>query len=214
VIFNATAKRMTDAVTVIEQVSYAAIAVLGLWLVWRKGRALIAALRPLRVGALFHAHNTNRSELALATTDAATGLACAAADHDHVHDESCGHVHAPDPRTLENANFSWSSALATIVAAGARPCSGAILVLVFSLAQGIYLAGIAATLAMAVGTGLTTGALAATAVFAKSFAEKLLGTEDGRGLIIARSAEFLAALLVLAVGVGLLVGASMMQGMA
>jgi ABC-type nickel/cobalt efflux system permease component RcnA len=131
-----------------------------------------------------------------------------------VHDESCGHVHAPDPRTLDNANFSWSSAIATVVAAGARPCSGAILVLVFSLAQGLYLAGIGATLAMAAGTGLTTGALAATAVFAKSFAEKLLGTEGGRGLIIARSAEFLAALLVLAVGVGLLVGASMMQGMA
>jgi ABC-type nickel/cobalt efflux system permease component RcnA len=141
-------------------------------------------------------------------------LVCSAHDHDHVHDDSCGHVHAPDPATLDNANFSWSSALATVVAAGARPCSGAILVLVFSLAQGIYLAGVGATLAMAVGTGLTTGALAATAVFAKSFAEKLLGTEGGRGLIIARSAEFLAALLVLAVGVGLLVGASMMQGMA
>ncbi|MEA2858161.1 MAG: nickel/cobalt transporter (NicO) family protein, partial [Methylobacteriaceae bacterium] len=33
--FNATAKRMTDAAAVIEQVSYAAIAALGLWLVWR-----------------------------------------------------------------------------------------------------------------------------------------------------------------------------------
>jgi ABC-type nickel/cobalt efflux system permease component RcnA len=123
-------------------------------------------------------------------------------------------VHGPDPATLDAANFSWSTALATVVAAGARPCSGAILVLVFSLAQGLYLAGVGATLAMAVGTGLTTGALAATAVFAKSFAEKLLGTQGGRGLIIARSAEFLAALLVLFVGVGLLVGASMMQGMA
>ena len=97
---------------------------------------------------------------------------------------------------------------------GIRPCSGAILVLVFALAQGVYWAGIGAALAMAVGTGLTTGALAACAVFAKSLAEKLLGTEGGRGLIIARSAEFLAALLVLFVGVGLLLGASMMQGMA
>jgi ABC-type nickel/cobalt efflux system permease component RcnA len=213
-IFNATAKRMSDAAAVIEQVSYAAITALGLWLVWRKGRALIAALRPLKVGALFHAHGAHRGELALATTHGSNGFACSAHDHHHVHDESCRHVHAPDPSTLDAANFSWSSALATIVAAGARPCSGAILVLVFSLSQGIYLAGIGATLAMAVGTGLTTGALAATAVFAKSFAEKLLGTEGGRGLIIARSAEFLAALVVLAVGVGLLVGASMMQGMA
>jgi len=213
-IVNATAKRMTDAAAVIEQVSYAAIAALGLWLVWRKGRALIAALRPLHAGALFHAHAGPSGELALATSRGSNGLVCSAHDHDHVHDDSCGHVHAPDPATHDNTNFSWSSALATVVAAGARPCSGAILVLVFSLAQGIYLAGVGATLAMAVGTGLTTGALAATAVFAKSFAEKLLGTEGGRGLIIARSAEFLAALLVLAVGVGLLVGASMMQGMA
>jgi ABC-type nickel/cobalt efflux system permease component RcnA len=214
VLFNATAKRMTDAAAIIEQVSYAAIAALGLWLVWRKGRALIAALRPFKIGAFFHAHGANGGELALVTAEGSRAFACSAHDHHHVHDESCGHVHAPDPRTLDNANFSWSSAIATVVAAGARPCSGAILVLVFSLAQGLYLAGIGATLAMAAGTGLTTGALAATAVFAKSFAEKLLGTEGGRGLIIARSAEFLAALLVLAVGVGLLVGASMMQGMA
>jgi ABC-type nickel/cobalt efflux system permease component RcnA len=212
--FNATAKRMTDAAAIIEQVSYAAIACLGLWLVWRKGRALIAALRPFRAGAFFHTHAGNSGKLVLAGGDGSGTFACSAHDHDHVHDASCGHVHAPDPSTLDNASFSWSSALATVVAAGARPCSGAILVLVFSLAQGIYLAGIGAALAMAVGTGLTTGALAATAVFAKSFAEKLLGTEGGRGLIIARSAEFLAALLVLAVGVGLLVGASMMQGMA
>jgi ABC-type nickel/cobalt efflux system permease component RcnA len=214
VLFNTTAKRMTDTATIIEQVSYAAIAALGLWLVWRKGRALIAALRPLRVGTFFRAHGTNGVGLAFATAEGSNGFACAATHQGHVHDASCGHAHTPDPRTLDNANFSWSDALATVVAAGARPCSGAILVLVFSLAQGIYLAGIGATLAMAVGTGLTTGALAATAVFAKSFAEKLLGTEGGRGLIIARSAEFLAALLVLAVGVGLLIGASMMQGMA
>jgi nickel/cobalt exporter len=192
VLFNATAKRMTDAAAIIEQVSYAAIAALGLWLVWRKGRALIAALRPFKIGAFFHAHGANGGELALVTAEGSRAFACSAHDHHHVHDESCGHVHAPDPRTLDHA----------------------ILVLVFSLAQGLYLAGIGATLAMAAGTGLTTGALAATAVFAKSFAEKLLGTEGGRGLIIARSAEFLAALLVLAVGVGLLVGASMMQGMA
>jgi nickel/cobalt exporter len=213
-IFNATAKRMTDAAAIIEQVSYAAIAALGLWLVWRKGRALIALLRPVHASVFSRAHAGYNCELVLVAAPASKGFACSAHHHDHVHDESCGHVHAPDPATLDNANFSWSSALATIVAAGARPCSGAILVLVFSLAQGIYLAGIGAALAMAAGTGLTTGALAATAVFAKSFAEKLLGTEGGRGLMIARSAEFLAALLVLFVGVGLLIGASMMRGMA
>ncbi|GAC1559476.1 MAG: nickel/cobalt transporter [Beijerinckiaceae bacterium] len=214
-IFGATARRMTDAAAIIEQVSYAAITALGLWLVWRKGRALIAALRPLRMrtGSVFGAAAVEHREFAFVTPAGSSAFACAAVDADHVHDASCGHVHAPDPATLEGANFSWSSALAAIVAAGARPCSGAILVLVFALSQGIFLAGIGATLAMAVGTGLTTAALAATAVLAKSVAVRILGADDGRGLIIARSAEFLAALLVLAVGIGLLIGASMMQGM-
>src|SRR3954452_20432660 len=107
-IFNATAKRMTDSAAVIEQVSYAAIAALGLWLVWRKGRALIAALRPLHDGALFHAHAGPSGELALAKSRDSNGLVCSAHDHDHVHDDSCGHVHAPDSATLDNANFSWS----------------------------------------------------------------------------------------------------------
>ena len=45
-IFNATARRMNDAATLIEEASYAGIALLGLWLVWRKGRAFLSALRP------------------------------------------------------------------------------------------------------------------------------------------------------------------------
>src|SRR3954451_8678425 len=99
-IFNATAKRMTDAATIIEQASYAAIVALGLWLVWRKGRALIAALRPLKVGALFPAQSTSKGTLALATMEGSNGFSCSAHDYDHVHDEACGHVHAPDPSTL------------------------------------------------------------------------------------------------------------------
>jgi ABC-type nickel/cobalt efflux system permease component RcnA len=162
-IFNATAKRMTDAATIIEQVSYAAIACLGLWLVWQKGRALIATLRPLEVGAVFHAQSTNNGALAFAAGDGSNAFTCSAHGHDHVHDASCGHIHAPDPSTLDNPSFSWSSALSTVIAAGARPCSGAILVLVFALAQGVYWAGIGAALAMALGTGLTTGARGSSA---------------------------------------------------
>ncbi len=51
---------------------------------------------------------------------------------------SCGHLHAVDPTTLER-DFSWSGALGAVVAAGLRPCSGAILILVFTLAQGMFL---------------------------------------------------------------------------
>ena len=65
-----------------------------------------------------------------------------------------------------------------VLAAGMRPCAGAIVVLVFALAQGLFAAGIAATFAMALGTALTTGAIATLAVFAKALALRIAG---GRG---------------------------------
>ena len=48
------------------------------------------------------------------------------------------------------------------------PLRRRLIVLVFALSQGLFAAGIAATFAMALGTALTTSAIAALAVFAKT----------------------------------------------
>jgi len=77
-------------------------------------------------------------------------------------------------------------------------------VLVFTLSQGIFAAGVASTLLMAVGTAITTGALAGLAVFAKGAAVRLSGLGSRRALMIGRGAELLAALLVLGLGLTLL----------
>ncbi len=131
----------------------------------------------------------------------------------HEHGPGCGHWHAPDPATLGDG-FRWREALSTVVAAGARPCSGAILVLVFALSQGIFSAGVAATLVMALGTAITTAALASTAVLAKGIALKLAGPQAGRGVLVARGLEVAAAVLVLAVGLSLLLGVGPLQALA
>ena len=122
-------------------------------------------------------------------------------------EEDCGHSHAPDPTTL-GEGFSWRGALATVVAAGARPCSGAILVLVFALSQQAFLYGVAATFAISLGTAVTTGALAFAAVFAKSLSMRFAAGENTRVMLIARGFEFAAALAVLAFGLALWMGAS------
>ena len=110
---------------------------------------------------------------------------------------------APDPRTL-GAGFSWKSALLTMIAAGARPCSGAILVLVFALAQGIFSAGIFAVGAMSLGTAITTASLASAAVFAKNAAVKYSKSSSQQALIAGRLFEFGAAVAVLGLGLALL----------
>jgi nickel/cobalt exporter len=207
-VFRATASQMNHAADWIVLASYCAVAAMGLWLVWRKGGALIAAL----------SRHVDRQR-ALASAPAYAGVAwrrpafslSAAAfragppDGDATPIEACGHAHAPDPGAL-NETFSWRGAAGTVIAAGARPCSGAILVLVFAMAQGLFAAGMAATFAMAVGTAVTTGVLAWTAVFAKSAAMRLVAGENSRLALVARGFEFAAALAVLAFGVALLIG--------
>jgi ABC-type nickel/cobalt efflux system permease component RcnA len=80
------------------------------------------------------------------------------------------------------------------------------LVLVFTLSQNMFAAGIGAVLAMSAGTALTTSALASLAVYAKGTAMRWSGSESRRALLIGRGVEFVAALLVMLLGGALLAG--------
>ena len=100
----------------------------------------------------------------------------------------------------------WRRGLAAILTVGIRPCSGAILVLVFSLAQGLFWAGIAATFVMGLGTAITVATIAVVAVSAKDIARRLSEGRDRGGVLVMRGIEFGAAGLVLLFGVGLLFG--------
>jgi ABC-type nickel/cobalt efflux system permease component RcnA len=123
----------------------------------------------------------------------------------HVHDEHCGHSHGPTPDQLAGPG-GWQRGLGAIFAVGMRPCSGAILVLVFALAQGLFWAGIAATFVMGVGTAITVATIAVVAVSAKGLARRLSAGSEGGGTLIMRGIEFGAAGLVLLFGLGLLFG--------
>jgi nickel/cobalt exporter len=187
IVIGATAQAMRSAAQWVEIFSYAAIALVGALLVWRKGGAFIAEQRT--------------------PTKPASRFACEAVDEiGHVHGPDCGHVHMPDPTLLGGKNFVWRDAVGTIVAAGLRPCSGAILVLVFAAAQGILYAGVGATLAMAAGTAVTTGALAWLAVHARNIAQHLTARSGARGCEFKPTQNQHAALAVLLLGLGLLSG--------
>ena len=110
--------------------------------------------------------------------------------HAHVHGDgdtcaACGHAHMPDPSELKK-DWSWRRALTLAVAIGMRPCTGAILVLVFAISQGLMWAGVFATFAMALGTAITVSILAALAVGSRDLATKLAGGASGGGLWASR----------------------------
>ena len=125
--------------------------------------------------------------------------------HDHDHDDHSGHSHGPTPDQLAGPG-GWKRGLTAIVAVGLRPCSGAILVLVFALAQGIFWAGVAATLVMGLGTAITVATIATFAVGARSLAARFAKSREGTGGLLLRGLEVGAAALVFAFGALLLMG--------
>jgi nickel/cobalt transporter (NicO) family protein len=205
-LLNATAKTMCGAERGIEIASYALIAAFGARLVWTKGGGFMGALqmKPVPAMAVAHAHRDHGHH----HHDPGHEHGHDHHHHDHgghVHDEHCGHSHGPTPDQLAGPG-GWQRGLGAIFAVGLRPCSGAILVLVFALAQGLFWAGIAATFVMGLGTAITVATIAIVAVSARGLAQRLSAGRDGGGTLIMRGIEFGAAGLVLLFGLGLLFG--------
>jgi nickel/cobalt exporter len=227
VVLNATAGQMCSAERVIELVSYALIALVGVRLIWVKGRGFLSAARGLSrplhaVGAAVtpprdhkhhdHDHHEHDHDHDHANHDHTH-------DHDHGHhhghghhhhgeDEHAsawGHAHGPEPEELAGPG-GWQRGLSAIVAVGLRPCSGAIIVLVFALAQGLFWAGVAATFMMGIGTAITVAFIATLAVAFRSAAKQIAASSSGYGMLALRGIEVGAAVLVLAFGVLLLLG--------
>ncbi len=138
----------TTAVSWSERASYALVVLLGMFLAWRGVRALI-----------------RRARARASARDAGYGDA----SHDHgAHDHgACGHVHGPSVTELRRAS-SLREMAGIVLSVGLRPCTGAVLVLVFARAADLAWAGLAAVAAMSVGTALTVSALAVAAVKARS----------------------------------------------
>jgi nickel/cobalt exporter len=126
-------------------------------------------------------------------------------DHDHGDASAWGHAHGPEPEELAGPG-GWRRGLSAIVAVGLRPCSGAILVLVFAFAQGLFWVGVASTFVMGLGTFITVAAIATIAVGARSWAQRIAGARSSYGTLAMRGIEAGAALVIIGFGALLLGG--------
>jgi nickel/cobalt exporter len=223
VLLGATAKLMSDTVRVVEVVSYGLIALLGARLMWVKGHGFLKAVRALLWGeeavaavvphANAHCHHDHDEHSR--DHDYAHDVSSAAHNHrshchDHRHDEEpnvlpWGHAHGPEPDELAGPH-GWHRGVSAVVSVGLRPCSGAIIVLVFALAKGMFWAGVASTFVMGIGTAITVGTIATLAVGAKAVAKRFARQRISYGSVLVRGAEVAAAALVLAFGILLLTG--------
>ena len=168
-LMSGTAATMTRTVDLVEKGGFLIIVAMGLWISFRKARALFSP--------------------------ASAAAAC---------EPDCGHDHGGDPHLLAKA--STRELVLTAIGAGIRPCTGAIILLVFALTKGLFLAGALSVAAMAVGTALGTSLFAFLAVKAKVIALNMISGGTGTLNRLALVVELLAGLALAAFGIALLLG--------
>ncbi len=197
---------MTAATRAMEIASFALIAAFGAWLLARK--LMPARAAPSPVPAAMPSAPSSPMRLGLKRRSGSAFQAVEVADHDQTGDgrycETCGIAHAPDPSLLGGNRFGAREAWSAMVAVGLRPCSGAILVMSFSLLNGLYLGGLLSVLAMSLGTAITVSILAVLAVGAKDLAVRLAGPGSRMAGRITSGLEIAGALFILLIGLSLL----------
>lgn len=160
------------------------------------------------------------------TYGALTGKASCGHDHGgHDHDahshDACGHhlhghSHGPDP----NAKDTWlartasrflgpqGEVIAIGMVSGIRPCTGSILVLLFAVANGVFLLGVIASFMMAAGVAITISALGIGAIVLR---QSVAGHEEDASparALLGRILSIAGSLIVALLG-GLLFGGAL-----
>ena len=158
--------------------SHAAVALIGLWLAYRGFHGMLRGMALRGQGQ----H-----------------------DHDHIHDATCTHRHAPTPEDVA-AITSPREALALVAGIAARPCTGALFLLVLTWQMGIGMAGVAGAYAMGLGTAAITVAVAGLSVWAR---EGMLSVLSGGLVARALPVLELAAGLAIALISGMLMVAAL-----
>ncbi len=147
-----------------EVASFAAVGLIGVWILIRLLRGKSSCGHDHSKDHL-HGHSSEHEHL-----------------HDHSHSDNHTHDHShhgassshgqaccahKEAHDAEEAKIARRSIWAMTLAVGIRPCTGAILVLLFSLSTGIFQWGLAATFAMSLGTAITVASLAGVSVFVR-----------------------------------------------
>ena len=148
----------------VRLISYAAIATIGLYMLWTAAKKWLAHRN-------HHRHHHHHA-------------------HDHEHGCSCA-IHTID----ENGITRRRSLISLMV--GVVPCTGAILVMLFALANDIVLMGVLVVAAISVGMAATMASLGMASVWLRRSVLERSGSNSG---VMAINFEILGGLLIFSIG--------------
>jgi ABC-type nickel/cobalt efflux system permease component RcnA len=102
--------------------------------------------------------------------------------------------------------------IASGIVVGLRPCTGSILVLLFTMANGMFLIGVGAAFAMALGVALTISLIGLAAIGIRTGTRHLFNVSDGTSGMIRKTVGFTGALIITLFGVMLLLASARQLG--
>lgn len=210
-VFGLLSRSVVEAAYILERISFLMIAGLGLYLVWLASGSWLTTLFKGRTRPPAHSGGTVRETAHTQGHRHHDSGQTHSHDHAHEHGHQHGHGHGPDcshddhialPAETPIAR-DWRETAGVVLSIGIRPCQGAILVLLFSFASGIFWAGVLATLAMALGTAITVAVIAIMTIIARQSLIRMAAYRAGWPLIAGRAIMVAAGLFLLWTGLAL-----------
>jgi len=102
-------------------------------------------------------------------------------EHQHHAGCGCGHAHLPTPQQI-NGHVSIKTQCLVVVSMGLRPCSGAIMMLLFAKVIGVYGWGVVSAAVMALGTAFTISVIGLVVQRARAVAQLWVQPRGAAGI--------------------------------
>ncbi|MEM9550881.1 MAG: hypothetical protein AAGA05_06885 [Pseudomonadota bacterium] len=192
--------------------SFLIIAAIGLYMLYQAVRAALGYIDPSEVGH-GHSHSGAGHGHAPAQSHAHSHAHSHSHSHSHGHSHAApahGHAHATPAAELPGAHQSAGISQATrtesslvAFAAGVVPCPGAVLIMLYAVANNMIYPGFLLVGAMSIGIGLTICILGVGAILARQTATRLIEGSDGTGgrvIILRHILNFGGAIIVTLIG--------------
>lgn len=175
--FSASMRMVNEKAMQFVSASFALVALLGGLICYKAIKAIIRSLRADKTPSM------KISSFSPVGKGAPIGFQASSSHTQHSDTAcGCGHNHVAEADAINHAS-TWREYVAIIASIGIRPCTGAIMVLLFANVVGLYWMGVVSAILMAVGTALTTSIIAIMTLTSKHLVKRYLasGKQLGQG---------------------------------
>ncbi|KFI12806.1 nickel/cobalt transporter [Vibrio coralliilyticus] len=206
--FNASMRVVNQQASLFVTFSFGLVALFGGLIMYKALKNIYKSIRKpkIRVNSVTPLDATSSGELAPIGRSPVSNITPPI--HQHSDTCGCGHNHVAEADAINRAS-TWREYLAIITTIGIRPCTGAIMVLLFANVAGLYWMGVVSAILMAAGTALTTSLIAMMTLTGKHVVKRYLvnNSSKSEGWNLAGAyVQLIGGLLLITIGLLFMAG--------